>query len=192
MSLTTKVAGLGLFLLMPALLVTAQAQDKKPDDKQVVKKDEAKVEPKADQPPDTTADDQKALKDVGVSSDGPSLLEYFKKRTFADADPKQVEKLIKDMGDDDFETREAAFGQLTKLGSSALGRLKLVVQEKGQDTEVLRRAQELVQRIEEKAQPSVQAATARLIAKTKPAGAADVILAYLPFAADHNVTVELC
>src|SRR6185369_6755975 len=51
---------------------------------------------------------------------------------------------------------------------------------------------ELRQRIEAKAEPAIQIATARLIARTKPAGAAEVILGYLPYAADQQVTDELC
>ena len=150
--------------------------------------------PKPEEPPDTTSDDQNTLRAVGLGTDGPALLEYLRKRTFPDADPKQVDQLIRDMGDDDFETREAAFSQLTRLGSSALGRLKQVLaeKEKSYEAEIVRRSVELVSKIEAKAEPGIQSATARLIAKTKPAGAAEVILAYLPFAANLNVTDEMC
>jgi hypothetical protein len=51
---------------------------------------------------------------------------------------------------------------------------------------------ELKQHIEIKAEPTVQAAVARLIAKTRPAGAADVLLAYIPFAVDAGVVNDIC
>ena len=60
------------------------------------------------------------------------------------------------------------------------------------DTEVRKRVHELKQRIEIKAEPTVQSAAARMIARTKPAGAADVLLAYVPFATDPAVVNDLC
>lgn len=139
--------------------------------------------------PDTTPEDQKLLREMGLGTDGPALLEYFKKRTFKEADPKKVETLIKQLGHEEFAVREKAFAELTALGSSALVGLKQA--EDNPDTEVKRRAAELRQSIEAKAEPQVQAATARLIAKVKPDGAAEVLLAYLPFAADQAVIDEI-
>lgn len=190
MSLSRKLLWtMVLSIFVPALVLTATAQDQKPKVEQ--KKEDKKDEPKAEEPIDTTADDQKTLRDVGLGFDGPALLDYLKKRTFPDADPKRVEKLINAMGDDDFETREGAFSQLMTLGSSALFGLRKVEQEKGLDTEILRRALELRMKIEAKAEPAIQAATARLIGKTRPAGAAEVILAYLPFA-EPSIIDEFC
>ncbi|MBI3408864.1 MAG: HEAT repeat domain-containing protein [Planctomycetes bacterium] len=182
-------------VVLAGLFLNAYAQDPaKGQKKNEEQKQAAKASPKPEEPSDTTADDQKVLREVGLGFDGPALLDYLRKRTFPDADPKQVDRLIRDMGDDDFETREAAFAHLSKLGSSALGRLKQVLteKEKAHEAEIVRRSVELVNKIEAKAEPGIQAATARLIAKTKPAGAAEVILAYLPFAADQNVTDEFC
>jgi hypothetical protein len=125
---------------------------------------------------------------VGV--DGPSLLEYFRKRTIPEADPQQMTRLIEQLGDDDFFVREKAYATLSGFGAGALVGLKEA--EKSKDPEVSRRAQELRQRTEAKAEPGVQAATARLIAKARPAGAAEVLLAYLPYAADQQVTDEIC
>src|SRR5262245_36849453 len=101
-------------LLLPALIFTAQAQDKQPKEekKDEKKKDDKKGEPKADEPIDTTADDQKQLKDLGLGIDGPALLDYLKKRTFTEANPKELDKLFVDLGDEEFETREAAFSRL--------------------------------------------------------------------------------
>jgi hypothetical protein len=139
--------------------------------------------------PDTTADDQKTLRDLGLGVDGPALLDYFRKRTFKEADPQKVKEYIRDLGDEEFQVREKAHTALMALGSGALVGLR-EAESKG-DAETKRRAAELRQAIEAKAEPAVQAASARLIARLKPAGAAPVLLGYLPFA-DGTVIDELC
>ena len=184
-----KVLLVGLLLfLVPGISISVQKDEvKKEEPKPAPPKDEM---PKVDQPADTTAEDQKTLRDLGLGVDGPALLDYFKKRTFKEANPKEMAVLVQQLGDDDFETREKAYDRLLTLGAGALVGIKDA--EKSKDAEVSRRADELRQRIEAKAEPSIQAATARLIARAKPAGAADVLLNYLPFAADHQVTDEIC
>jgi hypothetical protein len=94
------------------------------------------------------------------------------------------------MGDEDFRIREKAFVAIQGLGYSALVGLKQA--EGDADTEVKRRALELRQHIEAKTDPAIQTAVARLVGKAKPAGAAEVLLNYLPFAADHGVIDEIC
>src|SRR5262245_43462898 len=139
---------------------------------------------------DTSVDDQKALKALGLGVDGPALLDYFRKRTFKEANPKEMELLIKQLGDLDFAVREKAFGGRTSLGPSALVGLKQA--EAHADVEVKQRARDLRDRLEAKAEPPIQAATARLVARTKPAGAAEVLLGFLPFAPDLAVADEIC
>jgi hypothetical protein len=139
---------------------------------------------------DTTADDQKTLKGVGLAVDGPSMLDYFRKRTFKEANPKEMERLIQQLGDADFATREKAYAGLISLGPSALVGLKQA--DAHADVEVKQRARDLRERLEAKAEPAIQAATARLIAREKPMGAAEVLLGFLPFAPDLAVTDELC
>lgn len=143
-----------------------------------------------EQASDTSVDDQKALKALGLSVDGPALLDYFRKRTYKEANPKEMDLLIKQLGDTDFTVREKAFGGLISLGPSALVGLKQA--EAHADTEVKQRARDLRDRLEAKAEPPIQAATARLVAKTKPAGAAEVLLGFLPFAPDLAVADEIC
>ncbi|MFO0863074.1 MAG: hypothetical protein U0744_00170 [Gemmataceae bacterium] len=61
------------------------------------------------------AEDEKTLKAAGLPSDGPALLEYLRKRTIKEADGKQVESLIRDLGDEEFKVREKAYGQLMAI-----------------------------------------------------------------------------
>lgn len=147
------------------------------------------------QEPDTTADDVKTLRAVGIGTDGASLLEYFRKRTLPPSDPKQIQALIRQLGDDDFAAREEAYSSLAVLGAAAATELKqaelqFAKDRDKDDAEVRKRVEQLKQRIETKAEPAVQAAAARLIGRSKPAGAAEVLLAYLPFAVDGGVVDE--
>lgn len=151
---------------------------------------EKTVDKAPEKTPDTIAEDHKALRDVGVKTDGASLLEYFRKRTFAEADPAKVKNLIRDLGDEDFQVREKAHLELLTLGPGAVAGLKQA--ENHANTEIRRRVADLKGVIEAKADPAVQAAVARLIAQDKPAGSPEVILAYIPFAADLTVVDELC
>ncbi len=139
--------------------------------------------------PDTTALDEKTLRDVGLKVDGPALLDYFRQRTFPETNPKQVAQLLRQLGDDRFPVREKAFASLLNIGSGALVALRQAASDP--DAEISRRAHELWQRIEAKAEPAIQVATARLIGRGQPPGAAEVLLNYLPFAADLGVVEEV-
>src|SRR3989442_9627627 len=172
----------GVFLFGFVCLSSPPPQKKDPPQKDPI--------PAAEKERDTTADDQKILRDVGLSSDPSDLLGYFKKRTFPEADPKKVQGLIKSLADEDFHVREKAYDDLLHMGSTALVALKQA--DKSPDTELQRRVLDLRQKIEAKAEPQIQSATARLIARAKPPGAAEVLLNYVPFAADLQVTDEIC
>ena len=174
-------SGLGVLGLMVifGLAVSQQPGKQDPPPKQEPKEKE----------PDTTAEDQKTLRDVGIPQDGPALLDYFRKRTLPKADEKQIEELIRQLGDDDFVTREEAYTSLAALGAAATGALKKYAADT--DTERRKRVIELTQKIEAKAEPAIQSAAARLIAKSKPAGAAEVLLAYVPFAVDTGVVNDI-
>jgi HEAT repeat protein/dihydrofolate reductase len=134
--------------------------------------------------------DEKTLKDVGLPTDGPALLDYLRRQTAPEADPKQMEALVDDLGDDDFHVREAAAAKLIQLGKGAIIGLKAA--EKDNDYEVKRRAVDLRKKLEAKVEPAIQSATVRLIAKKKPDHSADVLLSFLPFAADTSVADEVC
>lgn len=139
--------------------------------------------------PDTTAEDQRLLAELGVPTDGPGLLEYFRQRTYKEADGKLVASLVARLGDDDFGVRERAFKELQNLGHSAMAGLKEA--ERSSDAEVRQRIRELRQQLEAKENATVQSAVARLVAKSRPAGAGQVLLDYIPFAADQSVVNEI-
>lgn len=134
--------------------------------------------------------DQKMLKNLGIGTDPKSLLDYLRALTFPEADPKQTEALIRDLGDDDFRIRESAMASLKKVGKGAVVALKQA--EDDADAETRMRAKLLRGQLEAKVEPNVQVATVRILAEQKPAGAPEVLLAFLPYAANATVVDEVC
>jgi hypothetical protein len=122
--------------------------------------------------------------------DGAGLLDFFRKRTFPEPDPKHLDRLLRQLGDPAFRTREKAHQELIRLGANCLGALRGA--EEGASDEVRRRVLDIRRHIERRADPAAEAAAARLVALRKPAGAAAVLLNFLPFAADEAVVDEIC
>src|SRR5262245_45324084 len=89
-----------------------------------------------------TADEEKLLKQAGVQADGPSLVEFFRKRVPDEVTPEQLAALVKQLGDDDFAVREKASDRLRALGTRALPALRRALQDA--DQEVRRRAQDCI------------------------------------------------
>jgi hypothetical protein len=140
----------------------------------------------------TTAgdDDETILKNAKLGNDGKALLEYFRKRLSVDTDPKRIKKLIEDLDDDEFEVREKASAGLVELGVRALIALREAEKDK-ENFEVSRRAEKCRVLIEGEGGANVSAAAARMLAKKKPAGAAELLMKYLPFGEDDTVKEEI-
>ena len=158
------------------------------------KKTETKTETKAaDKAPVEVPlrGDEDVLKAVNLKTDPASLLDYLRKQTHPEADPKQMDALIRDLGDDIFQTREAAYSKIITLGKTALVSLKEAA-ERDPDPEIKHRAGDLRHMLEAKVEPAIHVASVRLLSKMKPAGAAEVLLAFLPCAPDLSVTEEVC
>ncbi len=132
--------------------------------------------------------DEQAVKEARVGTDGPALLEFLRRRTLGDADKARVLALIQKLGDDAFAVREQASTDLAALGVMPVPLLRQALQHA--DVEIARRAEGCLERIDKQHQPpsaAVSSAVARLVGKRKPASAAAVLLAYLPFADDAAV-----
>jgi hypothetical protein len=131
---------------------------------------------------DTSKEDEKTLRAANLGTDEPALLDFFRRRTLADADRKRIEALVARLGDDSYEVREKAAADLVALGPSATPLLHQAT--RSDDIEVVRRAEKCLQQIEKTSGTVVTAAAARLLAVRKPAGAAEALFAFLPFADD--------
>src|SRR5205814_4542204 len=121
--------------------------------------------------------------------EGADLLDFFRKRTYKQPDPKQLAILIKQMGDEDFDIREKAYLALRDMGASAMSAIKQG--EADPDLEVRKRSSELRQRVENRTEQLVQGAAARMLGKYKLDGTADVLMAFLPFATDTQVVDDV-
>ncbi len=140
--------------------------------------------------PNQAAKDEQTLKTAQLKSDGEGVLNFFRGRTISDEERAKVVKLIGQLGAASFRQREEAAAALIARGPVALEILKEAV--KDADPEVARRAEKCLTRIQAgDVGVEVPAAAARLLAVRKPAGAVEVLLAYLPFADNDHVADEV-
>jgi hypothetical protein len=133
--------------------------------------------------------DERMLREANIATDGLGLLKFFRQRTVDSSDEDRIHALIRQMGDDSFEVREQASAQLIAIGARARTLLRQAVNDP--DIEIVRRAEECLRQIEHGATSSVVAAAVRVLVQRKPAGAAAVLLTYLPFAEDESVAEEV-
>jgi hypothetical protein len=162
--------------------------------KKAVAKDkdkDVKEEPKT--APDEKFDQKKAdietIKAAGLNVDGKALLEFFQKHTVTDADRSKLGSLIKQLGDDDFDKREAATDEIQKFGVAAIGLLRQA--ERTTDPEVLRRCEQCLKTIEKVPTRTLASAAARLLADLKTDGTTETLLNYLPLAEDESVSDDV-
>jgi HEAT repeat protein len=122
------------------------------------------------------------------ADDGVALLDFFRQRT-VHATPAELRRLVEQLGDDSFDVREQASQQLTAIGGPALPALARAAV--SPDAEVRRRAEECRRQIDAAPDgPEVREA-ARRLSEAKPAGAAAILLDYLPARADEPTAAAL-
>jgi len=122
------------------------------------------------------------------SLSGPVLLEELRKRTTNEKDRVKIQSLIEALGDDSFEAREKATSALKALGEVATPLLRLAA--RSQDPEVNQRAKAVLQEIDRNRTPPPAPLVFRLLALRRPAGTAEVLLNFLPFAEDDGLVGE--
>src|SRR5207247_8173237 len=114
------------------------------------------------------------------NTDGPALLAEFRKRTLSTEERKKIQKLVDKLGANQYAVRERASADVVAFGHLAVPFLREAV--RGKDLERARRAETCLQRIAHGEGNPLPLVAARLIALRKPAGAAEVLLDYLPWA----------
>jgi hypothetical protein len=136
-----------------------------------------------------TRADEQAVRHAGLATDGPALVEFFRKRT-PGADARQtIDALVRKLSHRSYRVRENACLELVVLGPPAVNRLKQAARSK--DPEVARRAKRCLTEIDKSIQPELTSAAARLLAQRKPPQAVATLLDYLPFAPKDEVTDEI-
>jgi len=139
--------------------------------------------------PGSIADDERVLRAAHVGTDGPALLEFFRKRTVNDVDSSRIEKLIEQLGDDSFDVRQKASAALAALGNVAVPLLNQATH--SDDIEVVRRSEKCLEQIKAGSGAAVPLAAARVLRQRKPPGAAAVLLAFLPSAENDLLSEEV-
>jgi hypothetical protein len=134
----------------------------------------------------SASDDERTLKQAGVAIDDAGLLGFFRQASAADRD---ILALIKQLGDDAFDVREKASANLIALGPVAVPFLREAL--RSEDAEIVRRAETCLKHIGTGTPAAVVSAAARLLARRKPPGAADVLLSYLPRVAGERAESDI-
>jgi HEAT repeat protein len=123
------------------------------------------------------------------ASEKAGLVDEVRKRTLTEGDRAKVQALIDKLGDDAFDERQQAESDLKKLGGRALPLLRRAARHP--DLEVRQRVEACLKAIEGDAATPLSPVTVRLIALRKPAGAAEALLAFLPFAEEEALAAEV-
>src|SRR5216683_6755190 len=148
-----------------------------------------KEEKPAKEEPQESAEEQ-TLKGVKLPTDGPGLLNYFRKRSVDKVDPEELAKLVKQLGDKKAENRDQAFRDLVSYGLLAVPHLRQASNDLD-EPDIAAFAKQCLQAMEPAARSSVTAAAVRRLADSKASGSAEVLLAYLPYAEDENIFEEI-
>jgi hypothetical protein len=99
-----------------------------------------------------------------------------------------VPSLIRRLGHDEFAVREQASTDIVALGSAVTAELHAALEDP--DPEIAHRASRCLQLLEKGPRATLADSVLWLVAVRKPAGAAEVLLAYLPFAPTERLADE--
>jgi uncharacterized protein (TIGR03067 family) len=133
--------------------------------------------------------DVKLLEDAGVATDGPALLEFFRKKTLTEEQRHSIGKLIEQLADPVFKVREKATQQLLAIGPPALAALRQALNHP--DVEVVARAKRCLSAHQANYRGELLIAAAWVLADRQPPQAVEVLLAFLPDVADDAVEDEM-
>ncbi len=124
-----------------------------------------------------------------ATEDDNRLLEEVRKRTVTEALRQKCENLIRQLGDSDFAVREKAQAEVKAMGSLIVPLLRHAT--KNPDLEIRNRARDCLSAMEQDKNLPLPPITPRLIALRKPAGAAETLLAFVPYADDETALPEV-
>jgi hypothetical protein len=144
---------------------------------------------RADEPDPAVLADEQTLKASKIGTDGPALVAFFKERTLGKSEQQKLAALVEQLGSPQHRVREEATAKLMKAGQVARPFLDKNLRHK--DEEIVRRCTMLLRHLDQNPDSSQAAAAARLLGRVRPAGAAEALLAYLPFAPDAYVAEEI-
>ncbi len=130
--------------------------------------------------------DEQTLKEAGLSPDGTALLAFFRARSRSDIDSDRLRVLLRQFAADNDDERSLATAEFLGLGPLAVPTLRQAANDLNQP-DLARRAAHCLEWIEGPSHSKLPAAAAQVVARCKPAGVAEALLAYLPFADNPDV-----
>jgi hypothetical protein len=131
----------------------------------------------------------KFLQGAGVATDGPGLVEFFRRQSLTDEQRRAIAKLILQLGDDSFPVREQATQELKALGPVAVPALRQALTLA--DAEIVTRAKRCLNALNKITPGELLAASVRVLAARKPQRSVETLLAYLPDNTDPEVEEEI-
>jgi HEAT repeat protein len=123
------------------------------------------------------------------ATDEPGLLAEFRKRTPSDAQREEIEGLIRRLGETDPAVRDEAMTRLVAMGGTAVPLLRLATE--NENSGIRLAASNCLQLIQNAGTAPMPVAAARLVALRKPPGAAEALLAYLPWIDTDGMAQEV-
>ena len=123
------------------------------------------------------------------STEGSAGVEEFRKRTLTEPDREKAEQLIQQLGDESFDVRQKARMELKAMGVLVVRMVRGVVNDPV--AEVSQNARWVLQEIDKDNAAPLSPVWARVVALRKPPGAAEAMLAYLPFCDDEALLPEV-
>jgi len=108
-----------------------------------------------------------------------------------DTDKARINAIIKRLGEESFEGREAASEEMSKSGVPAIALLKTAMNTKDADPEIVRRCDLALKIIEKVPTRALAVAAARLLSTQKDETISEVLLNYLPLSEDESVGDEI-
>jgi HEAT repeat protein len=145
------------------------------------------------EPPGTDASSRAKCRDAWKawwdSTEGPGILDEFRKRTLAEGDREKVIGLIASLNDDSFKVREKATDDLKTMGVSIVPLLRQAAND--EDPETARRIRDCLEELDKDKSATLSSNLPRLVAVRRPPGAADALLGFVPFAEDEFTRAEI-
>jgi HEAT repeat protein len=133
--------------------------------------------------------DEELLKEAGISSDANDLIDFLSRRSPEEVNPARIERLIRQLGSDDFNQREAATKELLRWGPVARKALQRAVADP--DPEIAKRSTDCLKKITHDEGLALPLAVVRLLVKQRLEESVAPLLRYLPFTQDEEVEEEI-
>ncbi len=133
--------------------------------------------------------DEARLKAAGLATDGPGLLTFFRLRTKGEVSAEKLAELLEQLEDKAPARREKACAELVAIGPPAIPLLRQAARD-ADNPEVASLARRCLRALVGDS-AGLTASAVRLLGQRRPAGTAEVVLAYLPHAENDRV-LEQC